>query len=322
MVSNTKRTILITGCSDGNYPFEESLSPEVYAKISIGSLGAHISLAFHKAGWRVFASARNMSKLKTVEAAGIETIQLDTLSDDSIANSVLQIKQLTGGSLDTLLNNAGAGYSMPLMDLDIGKTRQLFDLNVFSLISVTKAFLPLLMESKITHGGIRGGMVVNNTSCSSLPVGALPFAGAYNASKAAASSLTEVMRLELGPFGIKVVNLMTGGVHSTFHANAPQNNLPKDSIYNVAKERVERTMSGVDFTEDGADPVVYAANVVKRLSGDNPAHMIYLGKSSTTARLAMFLPTGFTDGILKGMTGVDVLEKRIKERREGKGSES
>jgi len=59
---------------------------------------------------------------------------------------------------------------------------------------------------KSTHGG----MVVNNTACSSLTAGALPFSGAYNASKAAAANLTEVLRLELEPFGIKVINLITG----------------------------------------------------------------------------------------------------------------
>lgn len=81
-------------------------------------------------------------------------------------------------------------------------------------------------------------------------------------------------------------------------------------------------MSGVDYTENGADPVVYAANVATALGKDNPAHMIFLGKSSTTARLAMLLPTGTTDGILKGMTGIDVLEKKIKERGEGKENEA
>ena len=138
-----------------------------------------------KAGWRVFAPPLpgNLSKLKSVEAAGIETLQLDTFSDSSTASSMSQVQKLTCSSLDNLLNNAGAGYSMPLMDLDLAKARDLFDLNVFSLISTTRAFLPLLMKSTTTHGGVRGGMAVNNTSCSSLAASAVPFAGAYNASK-------------------------------------------------------------------------------------------------------------------------------------------
>lgn len=285
----SKRTILITGCSDG-------------------SLGSALALAFHKAGWRVFASARNMSKLKKVEAAGIETVQLDINSDGSIATSVSRIEELTGGSLDALLNNAGAGYSMPLIDLDIAKAQELFELNAFSLLRVTRLFLPLLLKS--THGG----MIVNNTSCSSTISGGLPFAGAYNASKAAAASFTEVLRLELAPFGIKVINLMTGAVLSTFHDNAPKITLPSTSLYNVAKDVVEKTMKGGDASANGTDPIIWAERVVKKLSRRNPTHWIWEGTYSTMAWMATFLPVGFMDGYVKKLVGLDLIEQKIKEQ--------
>ncbi|KAH8703501.1 hypothetical protein BGW36DRAFT_267892, partial [Talaromyces proteolyticus] len=124
-----------------------------------------------------------------------------TTSDESIASSISQNSDLTDGSLDALLNNAGAGYSMPLMDLDIAEARKPFDLNVFSLIRVTHAFFPLLVKSTL------GEMVVNNTACSSAA-----FCRGSNASKAAAASITEVLRLEFGPFCIEVINLMMGSV--------------------------------------------------------------------------------------------------------------
>ncbi|KAI1125563.1 hypothetical protein F5Y10DRAFT_227619 [Nemania abortiva] len=285
---SSARTILITGCSDG-------------------SLGSVLAIAFKKAGWRVFASARNTSKLKKAEEAGITTVQLDTLSDESIASCVSKVSELTGGSLDGLLNNAGAGYSMPLLDIDINKARQLFDLNVWSLISVTRAFLPLLMKS--THGAI----VVNNTACSSLTAGNTPFSGAYNASKAAAASLTETLRLELSPFDIKVINLMTGGVRSTFHSNAPDATLPPNSLYNLAKEPVEKTMSGADAV-NGSDPEKWADEVAKELSKRNPPHWVWKGKFSTIVRVASHLPIGTLDGTMKTMVGLDVVEKKVKEQ--------
>lgn len=68
-----KQTILITGCSDH-------------------SLGSALALAFHKAGYRVFASARNPSKLTHVEAAGIETVQLDVTSEESIAAAAAAVR--------------------------------------------------------------------------------------------------------------------------------------------------------------------------------------------------------------------------------------
>lgn len=293
---SSKRTVLITGCSDG-------------------SLGAQLSLAFHKAGWRVFATARNLAKLTTVTTGGIETVQLDTLSEESIASAVSTVERLTSGSLDLLINNAGGGYSMPLMDVDLKEARHLFDVNVFSLISVTRAFLPLLMKSTRPHGGIRGGIVANNTSCSGLTPGALPFAGAYNASKGAAVLLTETLRLELSPFGIRVINLATGGLKSTFHTNAPTTHLPANSLYNIAKEKVEYVMSGVQYTEEGDDPVKWAAYIARQLSKDKPSHWIYGGAFSTIVRLVSFLPIGTTDNVIKPKAGLDIVEQKIKEER-------
>lgn len=206
-----------------------------------------------------------------------------------------------------LVNNAGAGYSMPLMDLGIAKARELFDLNVWSLINVTRAFLPLLMKSA------QGGTVVNNTACASLTAGAMPFSGAYNASKTAAASLTEVLRLELEPFGIKVINLMTSAVRSTFHNNAPTAVLPPTSLYNVAKEAVEKAISGADAS-NGTDPAQWADHVVQNLSKPKQSYWIWGGKFSMLVRLASHLPVGFLDRSMKSMVGLDVVEQKIKQQ--------
>ncbi|KAK0622045.1 hypothetical protein B0T17DRAFT_309685 [Bombardia bombarda] len=288
--TTNKRTILITGCSDG-------------------SLGAALALAFHKAGWRVFASARNPSKLKNSIAAGIETVNLDITSDESIAKAVERVAELTGGALDALLNNAGAGYSLPLIDIDIAKARELFDLNVFSLLSVTRAFLPLLLKS--THKG--GALVINNTSAASQTAGSMPLQGAYNASKAAASSFTEVLRLELAPFGVRVINLLTGAVKSTFFDNAPKATLPANSLYNIAKAEIEHAMAGADAEANGTDPVVWANQVVKDLSKNSPPYWIWRGAYANQVKWASFLPVGSTDSIIKKLSGLAMLEGKIKE---------
>jgi 1-acylglycerone phosphate reductase len=123
-MSTSKRTVLITGCSDG-------------------SLGAAIAIAFHKAGLHVHATARNPSKMKGLIALGIETFTLDVLSDSSIAAVVSKLS-----SLDVLANNAGASYAMPFSDLSISEAKKLFGLNVWSYLVVSQAFLPLLLKSK------------------------------------------------------------------------------------------------------------------------------------------------------------------------------
>ncbi|KAK1749353.1 hypothetical protein QBC47DRAFT_395875 [Echria macrotheca] len=286
------RSVLITGCSDGG-------------------LGSALALAFHKAGWRVFASARNLSKLKVAEAAGIETVQLDTLSDESISACVSRIAELTGGSLDCFVNNAGAGYTMPLADLDINKAKELFDLNLWSVITVTRAFLPLIMKAA------PGALIVINSSGSSLPAGMLPFAGAYNASKAAVAAIAENFRVELEPFGIRTVNIITGAVQSNFGNNRlvkPQ--LPPNSIYNIAKEETEYVMANEDVAA-GMDPILWAEKVVSDLSKKKPPYWVWRGKFSFMLWLSSFLPIGATDSISKNITGMGKIDKKIMEATKG-----
>lgn len=284
-----KKTILVTGCSDG-------------------SLGSDLALALHAAGWRVFASARNPSKLSAAEAANIECIQMDVGSEESIAASIEHVKKLTGGSLDALVNNAGSGYSMPIVDLDIDKMREVFDLNVISIVRVTRAFLPLLLKSE------RDPLVINNTSGSALLGCGIPFQGGYAASKAAAASLTESLRVELSPFGIRVINLLTGGVQSTFYQNSNDAKLPANSIYNLAKEAIERPMNGDQPGMNKITAKVWAKQVAKDLTQRTPPYLIYRGTMAGTARLLSHLPVGVADGLAKKMAGIDVLEQKIREQ--------
>lgn len=287
----SKRTILITGCSDGG-------------------LGSGLALAFHKAGWRVLASARNLAKIKDVNDAGIEIVQLDTLSDESIAAAVKTVASLTGGSLDVLLNNAGGGYSMPILDLDISKAKELFDLNVWSVLAVTRAFIPLLFKSTYPSGG----MLVNNTSIASLVGSGIPFQVTYSASKAAITQFTEGLRLELQPFGVRVINMMTGSVKSAFYTNSEKGKLPPNSLYQGAAAEIESSMSGGKHHEQGMNREKWVAEVVAALSKKNPPHWVFAGTFASMVRYGTLLPIGTFDGMSKGMVGLDLLEKKVKEQ--------
>ena len=283
-----QKTILITGCSDG-------------------SVGSGLALALHDLGWRVFATARNPSKLAAAKAVGIECIQLDVQSDESITSAVQQVKQLTGGSLDALLNNAGTGYSAPIVHIDVDKAHELFDLNVFSIIRVTRAYLPLLLEAK-------SAMVINNTAGAGLLGCGQAFQGAYAASKAAAMQLTEILRLELAPFDIRVINLVSGAVTSTFWEGAAKPALPADSIYSIARDAIEPLMSGLSPDAKSIDVQTYAKRVAHDISQPKPPYLISRGGMATVARVAAMLPLGMLDGTAKKMSGLDVLEQKIQEK--------
>ncbi|OKL62227.1 hypothetical protein UA08_02237 [Talaromyces atroroseus] len=279
-MSSGKRKVLITGCSDGG-------------------LGAALAIAFHRAGLHVIATARNPAKLKRLEALGIETYTLDTLSDSSIAECVSKLAEL-----DILVNNAGSGHCMPVADVSIAEAKKCFDLNVWSYIAVAQAFLPLLLKSK--------GTIVNQTSIAS--VFNFPFQASYNASKAAMAIFSDAMRRELQPFGITVVDLKTGNVNTNFFGNQRGGTpvvLPKGSIYEPAKEEVEKTLRGERYEGMGMPAEEWARQVVHDLLRPTPPSTIWRGNYAFITRILAWLPLSWTDGILKDTTGLYAVEKAL-----------
>lgn len=86
--------------------------------------------------------ARVASKVTHLKSLGIETLLLDVLSEPSIAACVANMP-----SLDILVNNDGAIMTMLTADISIAEAKKLFDVNVWSYLEMTQAFLPLLLKS-------------------------------------------------------------------------------------------------------------------------------------------------------------------------------
>lgn len=290
----SKRTVLITGCSDGG-------------------LGAALAIAFHEAGLKVFATARNPSKMSQLGALGIELLTLDVISDSSIAACISHLSSLNISSLDILVNNAGAQFLMPVSDISIPDAKKIFDVNVWSHLAVTQAFLPLLLRSP--HGGI----IVNQTSIGACLT--VPFQSVYNASKAAFAMFSDTLRLELQPFGIKVVDLRTGVVESNLIGNVQQSQkesaqlLPEGSMYTPAKETVEKALRQEAFEGLGMPSDEWARGVVGDLMKTKPPAVIWRGKKASMTRFATILPFGLLDGTMKKLTGLDLVEKAINDKQ-------
>ncbi|KAL9612724.1 MAG: hypothetical protein Q9167_002715, partial [Letrouitia subvulpina] len=290
IMSPSKRSVLITGCSDGG-------------------LGAALAVAFHSANLHVYATARDLSKMSHLASLGIETLQLDVQSSSSIAACV---STLDTSSLDILINNAGAQYPMPLADISIAEAKKLFDLNVWAHVAVTQAFLPLLLKSDAAYGG---GMIVNNTSVAAVTT--LPFQAAYNSSKAAMAMISDILRLELEPFGIKVIDLRTGVVKSNIIQNLralTPVSLPQGSIYEPAREVVEKALRLELFEGEGLEADRWARQVVQDLLKKNPPPVIWRGGSAWLTRIVSISPFGWFDGMVKRMYGLDVVERVIRGR--------
>src|SRR5512133_1136305 len=164
------RTALVTGASSG--------------------IGAACARRLESAGWRVFSGVRAAGDA----AAGTEVL-LDVTSVEQIRAATKEI-----GQLDALVNNAGIAIAMPLEFLPLDELRRQLEVNVIGQVAVTQAFLPHLRRSRgriVFVGSIAGKS-------------ALPFLGAYAASKHALEAIADTLRIELRPFGIEVAIVEPG----------------------------------------------------------------------------------------------------------------
>jgi NAD(P)-dependent dehydrogenase (short-subunit alcohol dehydrogenase family) len=158
------RTALVTGASSG--------------------IGAACARRLQTSGWRVFAGVRAVGDAP----AGTEVL-LDVTRAEQIRAAAEEI-----GELDALVNNAGIAIAMPLEFLPLDELRRQLDVNVTGQVAVTQAFLPHLRRSRgriVFVGSIAGRS-------------ALPFLGAYAASKHALEAIADTLRIELRPFGVEV----------------------------------------------------------------------------------------------------------------------
>jgi NAD(P)-dependent dehydrogenase (short-subunit alcohol dehydrogenase family) len=185
MASNPLKTVVITGVSSG-VGFEAALD-----------LAAH--------GYHVFGSVRTQNDAERVQAAiggRFTALVFDVTDAAAVQAGAAQVQRALGaGNLTALVNNAGMNAVGPLMHVPLDEVRRMFEVNVFGMLAVTQAFLPLL-GARAGAPKPRGRIV----NLSSLAGGVtFPFFGAYSASKHALESLNDALRRELVLYGIDVV---------------------------------------------------------------------------------------------------------------------
>ena len=301
MEGEDRRSVLITGCSNG-------------------SLGAALAIAFHQHGnHRVLAAARNVERMTDLKNEGIEIFELDVTSDTAIKALIDKVSSLTSGKLDMLINSVGGGHYMPFYHLDLTQAKALFDVNVWGFVAVTQAFLPLLMASASRAPKGRKSVIINNTSISS--VLRTPYHSVYGASKAAMAAFNDAQRIELAPFGIRVVDLKTGSLESNFQENKNSTPvLPADSPYQPIKDEVMKVITG-DATEAYAeDKDSWAKNVVRDLlkNPDDPPAQIWRGGMAGTiqlsSRLDGVIPASTGDQQFRSLGGLDKLTTILRDR--------
>jgi short-subunit dehydrogenase len=214
-MSGAQQVVLITGASSG--------------------IGACCAAHLQKNGYRVYGGARG-----AVTAPGVEPLTLDVADNASVAQAVETIVAREG-RLDVLVNNAGFGIAGAIEDTSIDEAREQFEVNLFGVLRMCRAVLPVMRRQK-------AGYIVNIGSIGGLI--AIPFQGFYSASKFALEGFSEALRLELRPFGIHVV-LLEPGDHRTAFTQNRRSARAASAEGSAYRDRFERAVARMAADEQG-----------------------------------------------------------------------
>jgi len=202
--------VLITGVSSG---IGEAIADSCIAK-----------------GYRVFGSLRNEDQSRACSKKWgqlFTPLLMDVTNTSAIQECVTLVKtKLNGERLHVLINNSGIVKAAPLELQSKADIREMFEVNVFGLIEVTRAFLPLM---KFTQKNGRSSKIINISSTAG-EIG-IPFLGGYVATKHAVEGLSHAWRRELMPFGIDVILVAPGNVVTPIWNKAKEETIFDESPY-------------------------------------------------------------------------------------------
>lgn len=265
---------LITGCSSG--------------------IGRALADTFKAAGYEVWATARKPEDVAALQRAGFIAVTLDV--NDAAALEQLAAEPGLQDGIDVLINNAGYGAMGPLLDGGVEAMQRQFETNVFSIVGVTKALFALLRRNK--------GLVVNIGSVSGVLV--TPFAGAYCASKAAVHALSDALRLELAPFGIRVMEVQPGAIATSFANNASheaERLIDEQSPWWPLREGIRARARASQNNPTPASDV--ARDLLKAVQQTRPPRLLRLGNGCRVLPLmSWLLPKGLLDKQLSKRFGL------------------
>jgi len=293
---NSTKSVVITGASSG--------------------IGRASVALMNQAGWQVFATVRkpaDQQKLQEAYGENVVPVVMDVKDEASIKAAAAQIAtHLDGRGLDGLVNCAGIGLVRPVEYASLADIRHIYEINVFGQILVSQALLPLLRKNR--------GRIVNITS-----VGvniAIPFGGLLNSSKSAFGMLSDSMRLELRPFGVRVIAVEPGAISTPAVEKTLGDienvieNLPAEARMQYGEMLSTLGRKAYAREKNGSSPSVVAEAVHHALMSNRPRIRYRVGKhAKLLATLPKLLPEGVLDALLIRMFGLEVPASDRPERK-------
>lgn len=236
----SQKTALVTGASSG--------------------IGRATALELVAKGYIVYAAARRTEKMAEAQVVGLEPIYLDVSSEEAVNAVVEQIMHATG-RIDVLVNNAGFGLLGSVEETSLDEARRQFEVNVFGLMHLTQKVLPIMRRQ-------RSGHIINVSSV----VGRLgmPINGWYSASKHALEALSDALRIETKPFGIKVTVIEPGAIKTEFAQVAQEDAKSLQQLEPYRQLTARYKEISASFSESAADPYAVARVIGEAIAAKNP----------------------------------------------------
>ena len=245
---------------------------------SSSGIGLDASVTLAQNGFLTYATMRNLDKSSIVKAAvdkeqlPIKVVQLDVTDDHSVKDAIRDIVS-ENKRIDVLINNAGFGLVGAFEDFSIDEIKDQYETNVFGLIRVTQAVLPIMREQK-------SGIIVNISSGAGLF--GYPGGSAYVSSKFAIEGLSESISYELDQFGIKVVLIEPGFIKTNF-SNAmviAKKAQDPSSPYSPMMQKIQTSSN--EMTKNGSSVDVVSKAILKAVTSERPDLRYLAGKDVET----------------------------------------
>lgn len=274
-----QRAVVITGASTG--------------------IGEACARRLDQIGFRVFAGVRKAEdgrRLQNGASEGLMPVIMDVTDGDSIrAARDLVAAALGEGGLAGLVNNAGVAISGPLEFLPLDDLRRQLEVNVVGQVAVIQAFMLLLRKSR--------GRIVNMSSIGGLS--AIPFVGAYCASKFALEAISDSLRMELHGWGLHVSIIEPGAIATpiwgkgvAFAEGIAQNAAPQAWDYYEKSMEVLRRYA-LRSEKHGLPPEVVARAVTHALTAARPRARYLVGRDARLRAMLRLLPTRIADRLYR-----------------------
>ena len=223
-------------------------------------LGKAMALLLAGKGYDVYAGARKTADGEALEAEGkgrgisLKAVQLDVTDDGSVRTAVALVAR-ESGRLDILVNNAGYGFLGTVEEATDADILRQFDVNVFGVGRMCRAVLPMMRAQ-------RSGVIINISAW--LARMGFPLLTYYNASKYAVEAITDSLRYEVAPFGIRVHSVLPGLFGTRFVSKGlvanPATVSPASPYAALAAKLIPVVAKKIN---EGPDPVAVAEAVVR-----------------------------------------------------------